>query len=215
MHRKLRLVFRKLGNYDEDVMKDQADSSALPYSLIILAGGDSRRMNQDKALLPVKDGTLIEYVLQQLDGYFVDTLVSISESDKFEFLNKKLVVDEKQGYGPMMGIKSALSVSQHEKNFVIACDIPKIHFKLLDNLLSMGQNFDIVVPVSPSGRVEPLFAVYSKSILPQMERLLRENTHSLLPLFDQCKTDYIKLDSDSELKNLNTLEDYEAFLRQL
>lgn len=196
-------------------MKDQADNSSLPYSLIVLAGGGSRRMNQDKALLPVKDGTLIEYILQQLEGYFVDTLVSISESDKFEFLNKKLVVDEKQGYGPMMGIKSALSVSRHEKNFVIACDIPKIHFNLLDNILLMGQNSDIIVPISPSGQVEPLFAVYSKSILPQMERLIRENTHSLLPLFDLCKTDYVKLDSDSGLKNLNTLEDYEAFLRHL
>ncbi len=215
MHRKLRLVFWKLGNYDEDVMKDQADNNALPYSLIVLAGGGSRRMNQNKALLPVKEGTLIEYILRQLEGYFVDTLVSISESDKFEFLNKKLVVDEKQGYGPMMGIKSALSVSPNEKNFVIACDIPKIHFKLLDNILSMGQNFDIVVPVSHSGRVEPLFSVYSKSILPQMERLIRENTHSLLPLFDLCRTGYVKLDLDSELKNLNTLEDYEAFLRDL
>lgn len=196
-------------------MKDQEDNSSLPYSLIVLAGGGSRRMNHEKALLPVKDGTLIEYILQQLEGYFIDTLISISESDKLEFLNKKLVVDEKQGYGPLMGIKSALSVSQHEKNFVIACDIPKIHFKLLDNILFMGQNFDIVVPVSPSGRVEPLFAVYSKSILPQMERLIRENTHSLLPLFDLCRTDYVKLDSDSGLNNLNTLEDFETFLRHL
>jgi len=72
MHRMLRLVFWKLGNYDEEVMKNQADNSALPYSLIVLAGGGSRRMNQDKALLPVKEGTLIEYILQQMDGYFVD-----------------------------------------------------------------------------------------------------------------------------------------------
>ena len=196
-------------------MNDQSDKKALPYSLIVLAGGGSKRMNQDKALLPVGEGTLVEYILKQLKGRFKDILISVSESNKFNFLKEKLVVDEKQGYGPLMGIKSALSVSQHEKNFVIACDIPKIHFKLLDDILSKGQNFDIVVPVSPSGRVEPLFAVYSQSILPQMERLIRENTHSLLPLFDLCKTDYVNLDSDSGLKNLNTLEDYNAFLRQL
>lgn len=210
----LRLVFWKLGNYDEDVLKDQEDNNALPYSLIVLAGGGSRRMNQHKALLPVKDGTLIEFILQQLEEHFEETLVSVSESDKFEFLNKKLVVDEKLEYGPMMGIKSALSVSAHEKNFVIACDIPKIHFKLLDNILLKGKNFDIVVPVSPSGLREPLFAVYSKSILPQMEQLIRENVHSLLSLFDKCKTDYVTMGSDSGLGNLNTEEDYEAFLRQ-
>jgi molybdopterin-guanine dinucleotide biosynthesis protein A len=196
-------------------MKNKEQSSALPYSLIVLAGGDSRRMNQDKALLPVGKGTLIEFVLQQLEEYFGETLVSVSESDKFKFLNQKLVVDEKQGYGPLMGIKSALAVSQHEKNFVIACDIPKIPSEVLDKILLQGHNFDIVVPVSPSGRIEPLFAVYSKSILPQMEQLIKDNIHSLLPLFDMCKTDYVKLDSDSWLKNLNTTQDYEVFLRQL
>jgi len=196
-------------------MKNKEQSSALPYSLIVLAGGDSRRMNQDKALLPVGEGTLIEHVLQQLEEYFGEMLVSVSESDKFKFLNQKLVVDEKKGYGPLMGIKSALAVSQHEKNFVIACDIPKIPSEVLDKILLQGHNFDIVVPVSPSGRIEPLFAVYSKSILPQMEQLIKDNIHSLLPLFDMCKTDYVKLDSDSWLKNLNTFEDYNVFLRQL
>lgn len=196
-------------------MKDQADNRALPYSLIVLAGGDSRRMNQDKALLPVGEGTLIEYVLEQIESHFIDTILSVSESDKFKFLNQKLVVDEKQGYGPLMGIKSALAVSQHEKNFVIACDIPVIHFKLLDKILLKGQKFDIVVPVSPSGQIEPLFAVYSKSILSQMERLIKDNIHSLLPLFKICKTGYVKLDTDSLLNNLNTKQDYENFLSQL
>ena len=196
-------------------MKEPADNCALPYSLIVLAGGNSLRMNQDKALLPVGEGTLIEYVLQQLEKHFETTLISVSKSDKFKFLNQKLIVDEKQGYGPLMGIKSALTVSEYEKNFVIACDIPKIPSEFLDKILLQGHNFDIVVPVSPSGRIEPLFAVYSKSILPHMEQLIKDNIHSLLPLFDMCKTGYVKLDSDSRLKNLNTKQDYEAFLRQL
>ncbi|MCJ7580936.1 MAG: molybdenum cofactor guanylyltransferase [Candidatus Aminicenantes bacterium] len=196
-------------------MKDQSDNQSLPYSLIILAGGDSRRMNQDKALLPVGEGTLIEYVLEQIKSHFIDTILSISESDKFKFLNQKLVVDEKKGYGPLMGIKSALAASPNEKNFVMACDIPKIPLKLLDKILLKGQNFDIVVPVTPKGRIEPLFAVYSKSILPQMEQLIEDNIHSLLPLFDICKTGYVKLNTESLLKNLNTRKDYEDFLQQL
>ena len=172
-------------------------------------------MKQNKALLPVGKRTLIEYILEQLESHFMDTILSVSESDKFKFLNQKIVVDEKQGYGPLMGLKSALAVSPHEKNFVIACDIPKIHFKLLDQLLLKGEKFDIVVPVSPNGRIEPLFAVYSKSILPQMELLIKDNVHSLLPLFEICKTYYMELDADSLLKNLNTRQDYEDFLRQL
>ena len=189
--------------------------SSLPYSLIVLAGGGSRRMNQDKALLKVGEHTLIEYVLQHLEGYFQDTLISVDENEKFKFLNQKLVIDEQHGFGPLMGIKSALAVSLYEKNFVIACDIPIFQYKVLEKILTRGQIFDIVVPVSPRGRIEPLFAVYSKSIIPQLERLIKGNIHSLLPLFDICITDYVKLDTDSLLKNLNTRQDYEDFLRLL
>ena len=196
-------------------MKGQAKNRTLPYSLIVLAGGGSRRMKQDKALLPVGQGTLIEHVLEQIQSHFGDTLLSVSESDKFKFLNQKLVVDEKKGYGPLMGIKSALAISPNEKNFVTACDIPIIPLKLLDKILLKGQKFDIVVPVSPNGRIEPLFAVYSKSILPQIEELIEDNIHSLVPLFDICKTGYEKLNTESLLKNLNTRQDYEDFLRQL
>ena len=199
-------------------MNGKKASRPLPYSLIVLAGGSSRRMNRDKALLPAgQGGTLIEYVLQQLENRyaFADTLISVSESGKFKFLNKKLVEDQEQGYGPLMGIKSALTASLNQKNFVIACDIPKIPFPVLDIVLSQGQTFDIVVPVSPSGRVEPLFGVYSKTILPQMDKLVRNRIHSLLSLFDMCQTDYVQLDNDSLLNNLNTKQEYEAFLREI
>ena len=195
-------------------MPSKTNRSPFPLTLIVLAGGSSRRMKQDKTLLPVCDGTLIEYVLQQLEEHFVDTLISVSEPEKFTFLDRAIVVDEKQGCGPMMGIKSALAVSKTEKNFVIACDIPVFDFNFLERVVAEGKNSEIAIPVSPHGRMEPLFAVYSKSVLSRLENLLEKGVLSLLPLFDLCLTHTVTMDADS-FKNLNTIQDYKSFIRQL
>ncbi|MBM3297296.1 MAG: molybdenum cofactor guanylyltransferase [Candidatus Aminicenantes bacterium] len=53
-----------------------------PVSLIILAGGRSRRMGRSKALLPVSGKTLLEHILAQVEGYFDDILVSLSPGQR-------------------------------------------------------------------------------------------------------------------------------------
>jgi molybdopterin-guanine dinucleotide biosynthesis protein A len=196
-------------------MRGSGTKRVYPLTLVLLAGGDSRRMRRDKALLPVNRVPLIEYILQQLEGRFLDTLISVSESQKFQFLKQRLVVDEEPGFGPMMGIKTALTASQHEKSFIIACDIPTINYDFLDKLINAGKTNEIAVSLSGSGRVEPLFAVYSKSVLSKIDQLLNSGIRSILPLLDSCQTQYIGMESDSWYKNLNTLKDYKTFLKHL
>ena len=176
-----------------------------PLSLVVLAGGSSRRMKTDKALLPVPRGTLIEHILHQLERFFQETLISVSDPRKFTFLDRRLVVDPEPGLGPLMGIKTALAASKSEKNFVIACDIPAIDFEFLNQLICAGKSNEIAVSQSTDGRVEPLFAVYSKSTVPRMEQLLNSGIHSILPLLDVCRTQHVRMSSASWFKNLNTL----------
>ncbi len=185
-----------------------------PLSLVVLAGGSSRRMQGDKALLPAPQGTLIEYILKQLEEHFDELLISVSNREKFAFLKKTLVVDEKPGEGPMMGIKSALQASKNERCFVIACDIPDIDLSFLQRLIQESGHSDITLPISSGDRLEPLFAVYSKSALPEMEKLLDQGILSLLPLFELCSVQYVSLGENTWFKNLNTHKDYKDFLKQ-
>jgi len=186
-----------------------------PLSLIVLAGGSSRRMKRDKALLAVDGTTLIEYIIAQVKNRFSEILVSVSNPEKFTFLPHKIVVDEHPGLGPMMGIQSALLVSANEKNFVIGCDIPKINRSFLENMVKKANDSEIVIPVSEGRRLEPLFAIYSKAVQPEMKRLLDSGTTSLLPLFEVCPTHYMTIERAAWFKNLNTEEDYQDFLKQL
>jgi len=141
-------------------------------------------------------------------------LVSVSKRKKFAFLKKTLVVDEKPGEGPMMGIKSALLAAKNERCFVIACDIPDIDLSFLKRLIRESDHSDITLPLSSGDRREPLFAVYRKSILPEMEKLLDQGILSLLPLIERCSVQYVPLGENTWFKNLNTHRDYEDFLEQ-
>lgn len=195
-------------------MKDLFLSNGQPLSLIVLAGGSSRRMQWDKALLPIPEGTIIEHILKQLEVHFDQVLISVSSREKFAFLNKTLIVDEKPGEGPMMGIKTALESSRNKRNFVIACDIPDVDLNFLQRLIRVAGHSDITLPLSQTGRREPLFAIYAKSVIPEMEKLLKGDVLSLLPLFERCNVQYVPMGENTWFKNLNTRKDYEDYLEQ-
>lgn len=186
-----------------------------PLSLILLAGGQSRRMKRNKALLPLPGGTLIERILGQVEDHFDEVLISVSESQPFLFLDRRLVVDPVPGQGPMRGLLSALKVARNKRCFAVACDIPNINLNFIKRMILAGAEFDAVVPVSSGGRREPLFAVYSHAVLPLIEDLLNSGTRSLLPLLDLCRTKYIRMADSAWFKNLNTVKDYQDFLKRL
>ncbi|MBD3414549.1 MAG: NTP transferase domain-containing protein [Candidatus Aminicenantes bacterium] len=172
-------------------------------------------MKKNKALLPAPEGTLVERVIQQLESLFDEVLISVTQKKNFLFLPYKLVTDEKSGQGPMMGIKSALSCSLNPKSFVIACDIPDIDLVLIERMIEQAGQYEIVIACSHRGMKEPLFGIYSKSVLPKMSRLLDSGERSLLPLFEICRTKEVTIKNGTWFRNLNTLQDYEKYLNTL
>ncbi|MFC2159084.1 molybdenum cofactor guanylyltransferase [Acidobacteriota bacterium] len=193
-------------------MIDQMLCNGFPLSLIILAGGGSRRMGRDKALLPVGNETLIERLISQLNEYFAEIIISVSSDRNYTFLPYKRVQDIESGQGPMMGLYSALSHSKNEKNFVISCDIPDIGISFVERMVALADGCDIVVPLSHGGKYEPLFAVYSKSVRKEMAGLLDTGERSLLPLFNILSIRTLPIEGESWFKNLNTFQDYEDYL---
>lgn len=183
-------------------------------SAIILAGGKGKRMNGEKALLPVSGVRLIEKVVRNIEPHFSEILISARSKEMFAFLPYPVVVDEKPGYGPLMGILSGLRVSGNQANFVIACDIPEIDGNFLENMISFVDDYDIIVPVSGEGKFEPLFAFYSKRLIPNIENLLNQGVGKINKLFPECRTKYIPMEKKGWYYNLNTMDDYQNYCNQ-
>lgn len=179
-----------------------------PATAIVLAGGKSTRMGTDKSLLPVGGKPLIQHVCEQLKPHFDGLLIAGGEDTRFDFLDVRVVCDEVPGQGPLRGIASALAVSRHDLNFVMACDIPWVNNALLHHLLQEAQECDCVVPVTAEGHYEPLFAVYRKSALPAMRRALEAGQRRIVAAFPHCRVKTLPIPPMVKLANINTPDDY-------
>lgn len=182
-------------------------------SAIILAGGKGSRMNSNKALLPICGITLIEKIIRDIDPYFGEILISTRNHNSFNFLSHQIVIDEKLNSGPLMGILSCLRASSNEINFVIACDTPEINFHFLEKMISYASKYDIVVPISGKNKFEPLFAIYQKKLIPEIENLLKQNIRKISKLFQKCRTKYLLMQNNEWFYNLNTMKNYQQYLK--
>jgi molybdopterin-guanine dinucleotide biosynthesis protein A len=188
-------------------MDKQADISA-----IILAGGQSSRMKQDKALLPVNGKSLIESVASQLEPFFADIIISARDGQSLDFLPYRIAVDRSSGQGPLMGILTGLEASRTPYNFVIACDIPQINIGFLESMLEHVRRHDVVVPVSGDSKYEPLFAFYRKDLIPHIQTLLAKGIRQIIKLYPLAKSvKHVPMPAADWYFNLNTLDDFDNY----
>ena len=176
---------------------------------VILAGGQSRRMGQDKASLTVGNGTMLQHIHGQLEEIFPQVLVSMNTELPYQLLGSTIVNDIAEGNGPLMGILSCLEQSDHEANFICACDCPNIDVRFVRHMISVLQGYDVVVPMC-NGRPEPLFAVYSRNTIPKIKEQLARGVNKVQDLFAELKVNYQTLEG-SWYTNLNTPEQFKQF----
>jgi len=178
---------------------------------IIMAGGGSRRMGTDKTMLEIEGRPIIQRTCRQLAACFEQILISANQADRYAFLGFQTVPDKVPEQGPLMGIASALEASANELNFVIACDIPRIELGYVRRIISeaINSDADIIIPVTNEGKYEPLFAVYRKSALKSINKVLSSGGRKISDVFDLCKIKKVEL--GASLVNLNTITEYEEF----
>ncbi len=184
-----------------------------PVAAIILAGGRSRRMRQEKPLLPVCGRTLIETLVAQVRPCFQAILVSAGDTRKFAFLDLPVVEDEVPGQGPLPAILTALRASPCRTNFILACDIPYVHLPFLEKILFLAPGHEIVVPRYRDGKFEPLFAAYDRGIVPVIERQIAAGDLRISSLFRTCRTKFVPMDGQKWFRNLNTIKEYHEYLK--
>src|SRR5438105_4625982 len=116
---------------------------AEPATLLLLAGGESRRMGRPKALLPVFDTTLIEWMASRLAPAFDWLLVSASDEVQLpKALRGRQVRDLHPGAGPLAGIESGLAASRTDVLVAVACDMPGVDTGLTQRLLAAASGHD-------------------------------------------------------------------------
>jgi len=181
---------------------------------VILAGGRSTRMEQDKSMLPIDGQPMIRHVFDQLDGNFTELIISSNTPEDYAFLPARVIADQAPGRGPLMGIASALARSGTDLNFITGCDIPDIHMPLVRRLLALADGYDAVVPRTGNDSFEPLFAVYRRNLAEPMQRVLASGKARIRDVFEHCRVKYPDVPKALHPNNLNTREEYETYIAE-
>ena len=183
-------------------------------SAIILAGGKSSRMGSPKALLEFDGEPLIVHLVRRLAPMFGEVIVVAGPDQVLPDLPVTLVRDEVAYQGPVGGLLYGLRAATGEFAFVTSCDSAFLCDAVISSLLSVTDGVDAVVP-RWDGRVQPLLAVYRRSILPQIEAQIASGEFRASALLDKVRTRLVNEEALSALDpeglsffNMNTPRDY-------
>ncbi|MDR1764782.1 MAG: molybdopterin-guanine dinucleotide biosynthesis protein B [Lachnospiraceae bacterium] len=182
----------------------------------VLAGGDSSRMGENKALLWFDGKTFLAHLTQEFAPHHPVVISTNGEYDYTGYPFSKLD-DAYAHIGAMGGIYTSLRDSRTEMVFVVSCDTPEVTVDFLRYLLSFDRGgLDALVPVAVDGRICPTAAVYKKSALPAIEGCIESGNYRLRDMLQGIRTQYIPLGytvfPDTVVESINTPEAYRAFL---
>ncbi|WP_082234043.1 molybdenum cofactor guanylyltransferase [Halobacillus massiliensis] len=183
----------------------------------ILAGGHSRRMGEDKALLPLSHDIVAGHIYKKMKEMFEQ--VTVNRPEKLPGINTIYIEDIYKDCGPLGGLHAVLKKADTAFTALAACDMPFIEPAVIRQLaLTIDKDTEAVVPVF-NGRNQPLSGIYHKSLASQAEQLLQNDERKMQSLLDNVCVRYVRnFDSidpsavEWHFFNMNTKTDYEMAL---
>ncbi len=177
---------------------DNSMNQPIPSTAIILAGGYSRRMGQDKALLPHPTHrylTFVEHMVATLAPLSYEVLLVVRDEVQaahYTFLRDvRVLTDQVPNFGPLMGLYTGMKAMSTSHALVVAVDMPFIQPSLISFLFSQMEGDKLLVPVVQS-TPQVLLAVYPRTVLPLIEARLQEGRRDPRSLLAVAPVRYIE-----------------------
>ncbi len=162
-----------------------------PISCIVLAGGEGKRLDTDKAFLRIGGRVLIEGIVEKMARIGDEVIIVTNSPQKYGHLEARLVGDIYPGKGALGGIYSGLRAARSDYGLVVACDMPFLDLRLLRYMILLSPGQDVVIP-RVGELTEPLHAIYSKECLQPMERLLSAGRLKIIDFFPEVRVRYVE-----------------------
>lgn len=137
--------------------------SRLRLTGIVLCGGLSRRMGQDKAWLLWNGRPLLSHVVEILHPWVSEVLVVARSKQSLPPVSGRVVTDRMEGVGPLAGLEAGLRAMRTPYGVVVACDMPWLNPALIHAMMGFTDGCDLVIPCV-DGILQPLHAIYAKKI---------------------------------------------------
>ncbi len=180
---------------------------------VILSGGKSTRMGEDKSLLPFcNSNSLIQYQYERLKDNFEDIYIS-SKVDKFNFLKKKekyLILDKSEIFSPIVALQTIFKTIKSSKVFIITVDTPFVSIGSINKLINNPYKSDICV--AQTVKTHNLCGLFSTNLVEFINKMLIMDIHKVKYLLENNNTKLIEFIDDNEFINLNNKDEYQRSL---
>ncbi len=181
---------------------------------LILAGGRSQRMGQDKALMPYHGKPQVEYVRDLLKEFCTEIFISGRPKQNF------LVIEDSPQFadaGPLTGILSAMTAYPGVSWLVMACDLPFADEKTLHYLIEHRDPAKAATAFisTHDGLPEPLCAIWEAGGYEHFISIFKQGARCPRKTLTKSDTRLIVQKNPRWLDNVNTPEEYQQALRNL
>ena len=196
-------------------------------SCIILCGGQSRRMGQDKGSMIIHDKPMIKHILSTLNHHINEVVIVLNDKDRIskygEFINPDdydynltICEDEIKNKGPLPGIMTGLSHITSNYSLILPCDSPYVSVNYINTIFNeIEDSFQAIVPYHDGENKlktsEPLHSIYNRNITPVIEELLSQDVLHIKGLIEKIDAKFVLIDNKKiekkEFRNLNRPED--------
>lgn len=192
-------------------------------SAVILAGGDSTRMGQNKALLPLGNKSMIERIVDLLRPLFNEIILVTDNAEEYSMLKDIIFVKDKinmKEKNSLVGIYTGLIVAKNPYTFTLPCDMPFLNPDLINYMIQAIKKQDIVIPFV-KGHYQPLHAIYGKGCIDAIKKSLDKKQYKITNFFDGMSIEIIDDDVvkkySKDMKcflNINTNDTYLGVLKK-
>lgn len=185
-------------------------------SCIILAGGASKRMKSDKALLQISGKSIIEILIERI-AHPGPVIVISNAPEDYKLPGISIHKDIIPGRGPLSGIHAGLFYSTTQRNLFLLVDMPLVSSEFINYMINHESSKQVVLPES-GGRVHNIPGIYSKSCFETADQLLKESflkesLSSMYRLVERTGSEVVNIEglpfySPDLFFNMNTEEDF-------
>lgn len=189
----------------------------LPVTGLVLAGGQSRRMGQDKTQLLWQGKTWVDLAAEKL-GSFCNEVLILSGSNPIQS-QYPILPDSPKAQGPLAALLSGIHASHHSEIIVLAADFPLIPAGLFPHLYSQwSADAEVLIP-EVAGQRQYLCSLWRKSALGTLEKAAESGTFALKAIIPELSAQIVDPALIFEglppeaFWNINTPEDWENLMK--
>ncbi|OGP65681.1 MAG: hypothetical protein A2169_12565 [Deltaproteobacteria bacterium RBG_13_47_9] len=180
---------------------------------IILAGGRSARMGQNKAFIEIEGVPIITRIHRILRELFQEIIIVANDKELFRDFDSRVYNDLVPQRGALGGLYTGLFFSSFPYSFCVGCDMPFLNESVIEHLMKNAKNDDVIVPRTKDG-LEPLHAIYSKNCLEPIRKIMGQRKYRIIDFFPMVRVkiieeeEFFPLDpSRDSFVNINTPEE--------